>query len=51
MSTQELIRSPGVPAVLVLYGHIMLLGFAYTAGQLTPSSYTAYTITHHQLTY
>ncbi|MCJ1382069.1 hypothetical protein MMC17_005181 [Xylographa soralifera] len=31
MSTPELIKSPGVSAVLLLYGHIMLLAFAYTA--------------------
>ncbi|MCJ1287832.1 hypothetical protein MMC26_007184 [Xylographa opegraphella] len=31
MSTPELIRSPGVSVVLLLYGHIMLLAFAYTA--------------------
>jgi hypothetical protein len=27
----ELIKSPGVPMVLFLYGHVMLLGLAYTA--------------------
>lgn len=32
MSTRELLKSPGVPVVLLLYGYVMLLGFAYTAG-------------------
>jgi hypothetical protein len=32
MSTWELIKSPGVAMVVYLYGHIMLLAFAYTAG-------------------
>jgi hypothetical protein len=31
MTTWELLKSPGVAAVLYLYGHIMLLAFAYTA--------------------
>ncbi|MCJ1416688.1 hypothetical protein MMC32_003026 [Xylographa parallela] len=31
MSTPELIKSPGVSVVLLLYGHIMLLAYAYTA--------------------
>ncbi|MCJ1436980.1 hypothetical protein MMC27_006363 [Xylographa pallens] len=31
MSTPELVKSPGVSVVLLLYGHIMLLAFAYTA--------------------
>ena len=34
MSTWEIIKSPGVPNVLYLYGHIMLLALAYTAGKL-----------------
>jgi hypothetical protein len=36
MSTMELIKSPGVPMVLFLYGHVMLLGLAYTAGLSLP---------------
>ena len=32
MSTWEIIKSPGVPVVLFLYGHVMLLGLAFTAG-------------------
>ncbi|PMD30438.1 MFS general substrate transporter [Hyaloscypha variabilis F] len=31
MSTLELIKAPGVAMVLLLYGHVMLLGLAYTA--------------------
>ncbi|KAF4634379.1 hypothetical protein G7Y89_g3719 [Cudoniella acicularis] len=31
MKTWELIKTPGVPTVLFLYGHVMLLGMAYTA--------------------
>ncbi|KAG9230225.1 major facilitator superfamily domain-containing protein [Amylocarpus encephaloides] len=31
MSTWEVINSPGVPTVLFLYSHVMLLGIAYTA--------------------
>ena len=34
MSLRELVMSPGVPVVLLLYGYIMLLAFAYTAGPL-----------------
>ena len=37
MSTPELIRSPGVSVVLLTYGHIMLLAFAYTAGRFEHS--------------
>ena len=33
MSTWEIIKAPGVPSVLYLYGHIMLLALAYTAGE------------------
>lgn len=32
MDSIEIIRSPGVGTVLFLYGHVMLLGLAYTAG-------------------
>jgi hypothetical protein len=32
MSTWQIVTSPGVPVVLFLYGHVMLLGLAYTAG-------------------
>ena len=32
MSMWEIIKSPGVTIVLYLYGHIMLLALAYTAG-------------------
>ncbi|MCJ1402908.1 hypothetical protein MMC11_006129 [Xylographa trunciseda] len=42
MSTQELINSPGVSMVLILYGHIMLLAFAYTAGSFTSPTYTTF---------
>ncbi|TVY80317.1 Efflux pump azaK [Lachnellula suecica] len=31
MSTLEIIKSPGVGVVLFIYGHVMLLGLAYTA--------------------
>ncbi|MCJ1319789.1 hypothetical protein MMC15_005125 [Xylographa vitiligo] len=31
MSTPELLKAPGVSVVLLVYGHIMLLAFAYTA--------------------
>ena len=31
LSTWELLNSPGVPVVLFLYGHIMILAFSYTA--------------------
>lgn len=31
MSTLDLLRSPNVPITLYLYGHVMLLAFAYTA--------------------
>ena len=31
MSTWELLRSPGVTFIVYLYGHIMVLAFAYTA--------------------
>jgi MFS family permease len=31
LSTWELVRSPGIPIVLYVYAHIMLLAFAYTA--------------------
>ncbi|KAF8847206.1 MFS general substrate transporter [Acephala macrosclerotiorum] len=31
MTTMELLRAPGVGIVLALYGHVMLLGLAYTA--------------------
>ncbi|KAI1494056.1 major facilitator superfamily transporter [Biscogniauxia mediterranea] len=31
MSTWDLVRAPGVSAVLYNYGHVMLLAFAYTA--------------------
>jgi hypothetical protein len=34
MSTWEIVKSPGVPVVLSLYGHVMLLGLAYTASKL-----------------
>ena len=37
MSTLELIKAPGVAMVLLLYGHVMLLGLAYTAGLLLSS--------------
>lgn len=33
MSIGELLKAPGVGIVLALYGHAMLLGVAYTAGQ------------------
>lgn len=32
MDSIEIIKSPGVGIVLFLYGHVMLLGLAYTAG-------------------
>lgn len=32
MTTWEVIKAPGVPIVLFVYGHVMLLGLAYTAG-------------------
>lgn len=32
MTTMELLKAPGVGIVLALYGHVMLLGLAYTAG-------------------
>jgi hypothetical protein len=32
MSTWEVVKSPGVPMVLFIFGHVMLLGLAYTAG-------------------
>lgn len=35
MSIIELLQAPGVVYVLCLYGHVMLLGLAYTAGTLT----------------
>jgi hypothetical protein len=38
MSTWEIVKSPGVPAVLSLYGYVMLLGLAYTASNLPPPS-------------
>ncbi|CAG8979685.1 hypothetical protein HYALB_00003916 [Hymenoscyphus albidus] len=31
IATMDIIRSPGVPIILFLYGHVMLLGLAYTA--------------------
>lgn len=34
MSVRELVMSPGVPVILLLYSYIMLLAFAYTAGWL-----------------
>ncbi|KAK4044448.1 major facilitator superfamily domain-containing protein [Parachaetomium inaequale] len=30
-STRDLLKSPGVPAVLYAYGHIMMLAYSYTA--------------------
>ncbi|KAG0645988.1 GTP-mannose-1-phosphate guanylyltransferase [Hyphodiscus hymeniophilus] len=33
MSTWELLRYPGVAKVVYIYGHVMLLAFAYTAGK------------------
>ena len=33
MSTWEILKSPGVAPVLYIYGHVMLLAFAYTAGK------------------
>ena len=35
MTTWELIKFPGVATVVYLYGHIMLLAFAFTAGEFT----------------
>lgn len=32
MATSELIKFPGVATVVYLYGHTMLLAFAFTAG-------------------
>ena len=32
MSIQNLVMSPGVPIVLLLYGYVMMLAFFYTAG-------------------
>ncbi|KAK0733987.1 major facilitator superfamily domain-containing protein [Lasiosphaeria miniovina] len=31
LSTWEVLKSPGVPIVIFAYGHVMLLGFSYTA--------------------
>jgi hypothetical protein len=33
MSTWELFTFPGVAPVIYIYGHTMLLAFAYTAGK------------------
>jgi hypothetical protein len=38
MNTWDLIKAPGVGIVLFLYGHVMLLGLAYTAGSSPPPS-------------
>ncbi len=39
MSTWDLIKAPGVDIVLFLYGHVMVLGLAYTASP-SPLSFT-----------
>ena len=36
MTLWELVNYPGVAMVLYLYGHVMLLAFAFTAGELGP---------------
>lgn len=33
MSVWEVVKSPGVPMVLYIFGHVMLMGLAYTAGK------------------
>ena len=33
MSTLDIIKSPGVPNVLLIYGMVMLLALAYTASK------------------
>ncbi len=38
MTILELVKAPGVAYVIYLYGHVMLLGLAYTAGMYSSPS-------------
>jgi hypothetical protein len=46
MTAAEIFRSPGVATVFYVYGHAMMLAFAYTAGCSSPPASSASSVVH-----